>query len=61
MQKQIYLNRLKAGSVVSVTLEVRKEDFDKFVHLISEELINKGYKFIGIMPNGKVIVERVIS
>ncbi len=27
----------------------------------AEELINKGYKFIGIMPNGKVIVERVIS
>ena len=24
----------------------------------AETLINKGYKFIGVLPNGKVIVQR---
>lgn len=25
----------------------------------SENLINKGWKFIGVLPNSKVVVERV--
>lgn len=48
-------------------LSAWKEHIKSFKNLLAivvtadkcESLINKGYKFIGVLPNGKVVLEKV--